>query len=235
MDPSYGSGWFLVNIRILYVNLGISACKLFGGGMILSFLRVHCFCLMALWQSVQPQTISCDSAKCLLCIGDPRIFWMESPTVGQADPGWGPSCSREAAAPDRGWLPFPTCFMSEFIQLLSRKVPWRRAWQTPTPPTSILAWRIPWTEEPGGGATVHKAHRVGHYWNNLAGAHPAAVRSLPPAWTSMNSCDLTYYNLLTDFPTVGHVFCYYERLAPHFHQYLVMLVLILAILPGGKG
>ena len=56
------------------------------------------------------------------------------------------------------------------------------------------------------GATVHKAHRAGHYSNNLAGAHPAAVCSLPPAWTSVNSCDLTYYNLLTDFPTVGHVF-----------------------------
>ena len=27
-----------------------------------------------------------------------------------------------------------------------RKIPWRRAWQF----TCILAWRIPWTEEPGG-------------------------------------------------------------------------------------
>ena len=26
-----------------------------------------------------------------------------------------------------------------------RKIPWRRAWQ----PTPVLAWRIPWTEEPG--------------------------------------------------------------------------------------
>ena len=26
------------------------------------------------------------------------------------------------------------------------KIPWRRAWQ----PTPVLAWRIPWTEEPGG-------------------------------------------------------------------------------------
>ena len=30
------------------------------------------------------------------------------------------------------------------------KIPWRRAWQL----SSILAWRIPWTEEPGR-ATVH--------------------------------------------------------------------------------
>ena len=28
-----------------------------------------------------------------------------------------------------------------------KKMPWRRKWQ---PPPSILAWRIPWTEEPGG-------------------------------------------------------------------------------------
>ena len=28
-----------------------------------------------------------------------------------------------------------------------RKIPWRREWQ-PTP--VFLAWRIPWTEEPGG-------------------------------------------------------------------------------------
>ena len=28
-----------------------------------------------------------------------------------------------------------------------RKIPWRRTWQ-PTP--VILAWRIPWTEQPGG-------------------------------------------------------------------------------------
>ena len=29
--------------------------------------------------------------------------------------------------------------------------------------SSILAWRIPWTEEPGGGrAPVCGSHRVGH-------------------------------------------------------------------------
>ena len=28
-----------------------------------------------------------------------------------------------------------------------RKIPWRRKWQ---PTSSTLAWRIPWTEEPGG-------------------------------------------------------------------------------------
>ena len=28
--------------------------------------------------------------------------------------------------------------------------------------SSILAWRIPWTEEPGGLQSVGPAHRVGH-------------------------------------------------------------------------
>ena len=38
------------------------------------------------------------------------------------------------------------------------KIPWRRIWQ-PTP--LILAWRIPWTEEPGRLRSIG-SHRVGH-------------------------------------------------------------------------
>ena len=36
--------------------------------------------------------------------------------------------------------------------------------------SSILAWRIPWTEQPGG---LHSggSQRVGHDWSNLAGMH----------------------------------------------------------------
>ena len=40
-----------------------------------------------------------------------------------------------------------------------RKLPWRTAW-LPTP-SSTLAWRIPWTEEPGGLQSI-RSHRVGH-------------------------------------------------------------------------
>ena len=36
-------------------------------------------------------------------------------------------------------------------------IPWKRAWQ----PSSILAWRIPWTEEPGG-LQFTGWHRVRH-------------------------------------------------------------------------
>ena len=35
---------------------------------------------------------------------------------------------------------------------------------------SILAWRIPWTEEPGGLLSIG-SHRVGHNWSDLAGMH----------------------------------------------------------------
>ena len=35
------------------------------------------------------------------------------------------------------------------------------------PHSSILAWRIPWTEEPDGLQSI-QPHRVGHDWSNLA-------------------------------------------------------------------
>ena len=36
------------------------------------------------------------------------------------------------------------------------EIPWRRVWQ-PTRFSSILAWRIPWTEQPGG---LYSSHRI---------------------------------------------------------------------------
>ena len=41
--------------------------------------------------------------------------------------------------------------------------------------SSILACRIPWTEEPGGLHTVHEVQRVGHNWSDLACKHTAVV------------------------------------------------------------
>ena len=45
-----------------------------------------------------------------------------------------------------------------------KKTPWRRAWQ----PT--LAWRIPWTEEPGGLWFI-ASQRVRHNWTKVACKH----------------------------------------------------------------
>ena len=39
--------------------------------------------------------------------------------------------------------------------------------------SSVLAWRIPWTEEPGGLPSMG-SHRVGHNWSDLAAAAAAA-------------------------------------------------------------
>ena len=36
--------------------------------------------------------------------------------------------------------------------------------------SSILAWRIPWTEEPGGLQSI-ELQRVGHNWSNWAHTH----------------------------------------------------------------
>ena len=33
-------------------------------------------------------------------------------------------------------------------------------------PSNILAWRSPWTEEPGGLWSI-RSQRVGHYWSDL--------------------------------------------------------------------
>ena len=43
------------------------------------------------------------------------------------------------------------------------------------PHSSTLAWKIPWTEEPGGLPSMG-SHRVGHDWGDLAAA--AAAESL---------------------------------------------------------
>ena len=37
--------------------------------------------------------------------------------------------------------------------------------------SSILAWRIPWTEEPGGLQSIGESQRVGYDWSNLAHTH----------------------------------------------------------------
>ena len=44
--------------------------------------------------------------------------------------------------------------------------------------SSILAWRIPWTEEPGGLLPMG-SHRVGHDWSDLAAAAAARGSEIP--------------------------------------------------------
>ena len=56
--------------------------------------------------------------------------------------------------------------------------PWRRAVATHF---SILAWRIPWTEEPGRLPSIG-LHRVGHKGSNLARTHTILLNSLVSYW-----------------------------------------------------
>ena len=51
--------------------------------------------------------------------------------------------------------------------------------------SSILAWRIPWTEEPGRLHTVHGVARVGHNF---------AIKS-PPHLLGLTSLDLTSFTV----------------------------------------
>ena len=49
------------------------------------------------------------------------------------------------------------------FDLWVRKIPWRRKWQ---PHSNILAWEIPWTEEPGGLLSI-ESQRARHDWRDL--------------------------------------------------------------------
>ena len=51
--------------------------------------------------------------------------------------------------------------------------------------SSILAWRIPWTEESGVCATVHASQRVGHDWIDLACMHTAKYKNIHE-WKLLN-------------------------------------------------
>ena len=68
------------------------------------------------------------------------------------------------------------------------------------PHSSTLAWKIPWTEEPGRLQSM-ESHRVGHNWSNVAAAAAALLhkarkqipsscqRSQPERWVSEAGAD----------------------------------------------
>ena len=51
--------------------------------------------------------------------------------------------------------------------------------------SSILAWRIPWTEWPGGLQSI-VSHRVGHNWSDLACTHASCKVIFKRQYTSFN-------------------------------------------------
>ena len=59
------------------------------------------------------------------------------------------------------------------VQSLGREDPLEEGMATHS---SILAWRIPWTEEPGGLQSI-RSQRVAHDWSDLAGTHMQSSNS----------------------------------------------------------
>ena len=64
--------------------------------------------------------------------------------------------------------------------------------------SSILAWRIPWTEEPGGPQSVGPCG-VGHDRSDLAGRHVSIMDTLDPFQLKLGD---TFSSFLI-FPTPG--------------------------------
>ena len=73
------------------------------------------------------------------------------------------------------------------VQSLGQEDPWQRKWQSPLFHyfhSSILAWRIPWTEEPGGLQSMW-LQRVTHDRSNLA--HTINVVICLDEWEELKS------------------------------------------------
>ena len=57
-----------------------------------------------------------------------------------------------------------------FVEVFSPPLSFSHQENAMTTHSSILAWRIPWTEEPVGLQSI-QSHRVGHDWSDLARMH----------------------------------------------------------------
>ena len=69
------------------------------------------------------------------------------------------------------------------------KIPWRRKMATYS---SILAWRIPWTEEPGG-LQCTASPRVGHSWGDLIRTRACRHQPIVRPWVrDLNSLGFTF-------------------------------------------
>ena len=128
----------------------------------------------------------------------PSFQWSEVLIAGEKAVGW--SCLGGASAGEPSWQykRHETGF-DPWV----RKIPWRRAWQTHS---STLAWRIPWTEEPGGLQSTG-SQRAGHGWSDWTQTRIAPLESssgVPieiqiPAF-SLASQDLLNHTVFRDVP-----------------------------------
>ena len=80
------------------------------------------------------------------------------------------------------------------VRTLGQEDPWEEKMVTHS---SILAWRTPWTEEPGGLQSM-QLQRVGHIWAQAPHffTHPAVTDISPYMTTAIHfACKATYTNL----------------------------------------
>ena len=96
------------------------------------------------------------------------------------------------------------------------RFPWRRKWQ-PTTHSSVLAWRIPWTEEPGGLQSTG-SQRVGHDWATslrlVTTKHwvglPVRYSSFPLFIYVMHSLKSIHVNPFSQFSPLFPTWCPYS-------------------------
>ena len=114
-----------------------------------------------------------------------RTWWSEY--LGSYFPKWCISSLKMDIISNTSFLPIIIlCVSCSFIQQifidhLLGKIPWRREWLTHS---SILAWRIPWAEEPGR-LQFMGLQRVGHDWaisTHLLGANASLVSEWVYKW-----------------------------------------------------
>ena len=104
---------------------------------------------------------------------------------------WNVAVSEEEFLPKYRWY----MFRNQEHQAVSRV---RSGEKEMASHSSILAWRIPWTEEPGGLPSVG-SHRIRHNWSDLAAAaaeseHPQRYNPLvPPVLFSYLSIKYIYF------------------------------------------
>ena len=86
------------------------------------------------------------------------------------------------AFPDGSTVKNPPAMQEMWVQSLGQEDPLEKEMATHS---SILGWRILWTEEPGGLLSMG-SHRVGHNWSDLACMHTLekemATHSSSLAW-----------------------------------------------------
>ena len=77
------------------------------------------------------------------------------------------------------------------------KIPWRKKQHS-----SVLSWRIPWTEEPGGLQSM-RSQRVRHDWSDLACTQVRRTRGLRSVSPSMAEIHHPSFIYIVAFPPVS--------------------------------